>query len=157
MLFIIMPNETMFESNPHLSSMPEFEGITDAQMRFVAFYSDWRSPYSKLEQKERKMRAMDAAGLEDDAGTEKYISEYMKIQGIEEEFKSIDSMNNAIANLRAEIDKGGKDIEKNTKTLISTIKSKRVLEQLINEYMNIQDVGVIETESFSTMDQYHNK
>jgi len=157
MLFIISPNETMFESNPHLSCMPEFEGITDAQMRFVAFYSDWRSPYSKLEKKERKMRAMDAADLDNDAGCDRYISEYMKIQGIEEEFKSIDSMNNAIANLREKIDNGEGDIEKNSKTLISTIKNKRVLEQLINEYMNIEDSVVTETESFSTIDQFHNK
>jgi len=137
--------------------MPEFEGVTDAQMRFVSFYSDWRSPYSKLEKSERRMRAMDAASLEDDAGVDRYISSYMQIQGIEEEFKSIDSMNNAIATLRKKIDNDEGDIEKNSKTLISTIKNKRVLEQLINEYMNIQDVNITETDAFSTIDQYHVK
>lgn len=45
MLVKIKRNESIFVTNPWLSNIPEFTHVNEKQMRYVAFYADYKSPF----------------------------------------------------------------------------------------------------------------
>lgn len=54
MLYKIRADTSIFEDNPELYAIPEFERLTDRQMKFTALVADRRSPLRTLPERQRR-------------------------------------------------------------------------------------------------------
>lgn len=158
MLFNVSERD-FFEDNPHVRIMPEFAGANSAQLKFVALFSDWLSPYRKLSQQERRERALMAAGGYVSKGgqfskegtaimagknkeVEGYIEMYKKIQGISSEEQSLDAIKMGEKTIRDRLNSldettPAKDIGDLAKSLTMLAKERRILEDLIDEKLGV--------------------
>jgi hypothetical protein len=157
MLFRIT-TESVFEDNPHLKLLKEFKGITDQQFRYVAFYSDWQSPYRNLDHTERSSRSMDISGLDTADGLDAYIEAYYDIQGIGAERRNIDAIDSGLEAIRSGLmdakDKEPDDIKKLTTALVELTKQRKVLIKMINEQRDLQDGVETNEMECSLIDEY---
>lgn len=156
MLFRIREEEDFFETNPQAKMEKGFRGASSTQMKFVAFYADWMSPYRNLPDNERLSRSLDASGLESEEGTEAYIDVYNDIQGIKEERESIDSIRIALNTVREKLRTSNDvdDLKKLANALAELLKQKNIITKAINEIMNIEDSSTVEEDGKSLIDDY---
>jgi hypothetical protein len=161
MLFVVSDRD-FFEDNPHARIMKEFAGASSATMKFVALYSDWRSPYRKLDNYERRERALMAAGFAPKGGlftkegeailngraskVEDYIEKYKGLQGIESEEASLSAIKSGEGVIRDRLNNldettSAKDIGDLAKSLTMLAKERRVLEDLIDEKLGVEFSG----------------
>lgn len=157
MLFNVSEKD-FFEDNPHARIMKEFSGATSAQLKFVALFADWLSPYRKLAPAERRERCLMAAGYKakginfakdgDDIlkgkneDVERYIIAYKDIQGIGSEELSLGAIKAAEDNIRDRLNNldettTAKDISELAKSLTLLAKERRILEDLIQEKLGV--------------------
>lgn len=71
MLFNIKASEPVRETCPDIDSIPEFEGITDRQIRYVILVYDYDSPYRQQPLDERKVRVAKDVGYSYNPDTSK--------------------------------------------------------------------------------------
>lgn len=158
MLFNINSEETVFESNPHLTSMAAFRSITDEQFRFVAFYADWKSPYRNLPDLQRKEAAMTDAGLKSDKGCDAYIMAYYEMQGIANERESVGALDAALNEIRKRLRDSAKlesdEFKKLSDSLVALTKQRKLISDLINDKLNIEDMQMTTDDGASTIDNY---
>lgn len=62
MLFKVEHGKDIFQLNPELKAIEEFERLTARQMTYVALYADYTGPFRKLPKEERKYQAALTAG-----------------------------------------------------------------------------------------------
>jgi 5'-3' exonuclease len=62
MLFKIKHDVDIFELNPELRAIPEFDGVNSRQMQVVALVADYESPFRTLPEKVRREKACETAG-----------------------------------------------------------------------------------------------
>ena len=142
---------SLFEDNPVITTMKEFAGITEQQMKFVIMYADWLSPYRNLGEEERRSRALDYAGIDSADGLKKFVSKYYDIQGIATERKSIDAIDKGLEAIRNKLadaeslDAG--EIQKLTKALVELSSQRRFVMKQINELMGLEEIQIGEDES----------
>lgn len=75
MLFKIERSKEVFTSNPELLNIPEFACLTDKQMRYVMFYTDYKSPYRSHNDTERKRLSAIEAGYSIQNGHQKTLDQ----------------------------------------------------------------------------------
>ena len=159
MLFIIRAEESLFESNPHITSIPAFKGIKDEQFRYVAFYADWKSPFRNLPDSQRKDAAMQAAELESDKGCDAYIEGYYEMQGITNERESVGALDAALVEIRKRLRSASSlqpdDFKKLSGALVDLTKQRKMITDLINDKLNVEDVQLQMDEGMSTIDGYN--
>lgn len=150
---------SLFEDNPVITTMKEFAGITEQQMKFVIMYADWLSPYRNLGEEERRSRALDYAGIDSADGLEHYILAYYDMQGVGVERQSIDAVDVGLNAIREQLktskDKDPADIQKLVKSLTELTKERRNFVKYINDAIgnDSQDVGMNDGES--AIDSFH--
>jgi phosphotransferase system IIB component len=158
MLFIIRAEESVFESNPHISTMSAFKGITDEQFRYVAFYADWKSPYRNLPDAQRRDAALLDSGLKSDNGMEKYVKAYLKMQGIENERDNIEALDFALTEIRKRLKSSSSlesdEFKKLSGALVDLAKQRNLIMDMINDSLNIEDLDMQMDEGMSTIDGY---
>lgn len=159
MLFNINSEESVFESNPHITSMVAFKGISEEQFRFVAFYADWKSPYRNLPDLQRKESAMLDAGLKSDKGCEPYITAYYEMQGIANERESVGALDEALNEIRKRLRNSSglesDEFKKLSDSLVSLTKQRKLISDLINDKLNIEDMQMTTDDGASTLDNYN--
>ena len=57
-----LTKKNIFEDNPELKLVPEFSVCTDKQLKYLFLLNDYESPLRKLEDKEKKDKALTMAG-----------------------------------------------------------------------------------------------
>lgn len=62
MMYKVQAGKDVFELNPELKAVAEFEPLTERQMKYVILATDYRSPFRKLSPAEKKTRAAAEAG-----------------------------------------------------------------------------------------------
>ena len=62
MLFKVIAGKDVFDMNPELRAISEFEALTNKQMLYVILACDYKSPFRKLATHDRKVRAAQEAG-----------------------------------------------------------------------------------------------
>jgi len=62
MLFKVSHNQDIFELNPELRAIEEFDKLTARQMQAVALIADYNSPFRSLPEKDRRAKACEHAG-----------------------------------------------------------------------------------------------
>jgi hypothetical protein len=62
MLFKIKHDKDIFELNPELRAIPEFDKLEPRQMQVVALVADYNSPLKSLPEKERRTKACELSG-----------------------------------------------------------------------------------------------
>lgn len=67
MLFKVIANKDIFELNPQLKAVEEFERLTARQMTYVVLSTDYKSPFKRLSSDEKKLQAAISAGYKLDA------------------------------------------------------------------------------------------
>jgi hypothetical protein len=67
MLFKVIAGKDVFELNPQLKSIVEFERLTSRQMTYVILSTDYKSPFKRLSLDERKYQAAISAGYKIDS------------------------------------------------------------------------------------------
>jgi hypothetical protein len=158
MLFIVRHDESVFESNPHLSLMSAFKGITDEQFKYVAFYADWKSPLRNLPDTQRKDAAMLDSGIDSTDGLEKYVEAYYEMQGITNERESVGALDAALVEIRNRLrnpkDLLPDDFKKLSSALVDLTKQRKMITDLINDRLNVEDVVIGEDDGLSTADRY---
>lgn len=138
--------------------MKAFKGITDEQFRYVAFYADWKSPYRNLPDAQRKDAAMLDAGIEDDKGCDGYIDAYYEMQGISNERESVGALDVALSEIRKRLRESNNlqpdDFKKISGALVDLTKQRKMITDLINERLNVEDVQLNTSDGMSTIDGY---
>lgn len=66
--FRLRPNVPVFEDNPELKAIPEFERLTDRQMRYVMLVDWYRTPLRMMKLEDRKVKAALMAGYKMERG-----------------------------------------------------------------------------------------
>jgi len=126
MLFTVKPNKSIFDVNPELNSIREFAVLNSKQMTYVAFASDYQSPFRQLPLKQRKEKAILQAGYRVDSDGKRpdknardiiagknpkinaAIRKYMDIQ-YDEDHENINAYDTQLGEIRAFFKKPGKD------------------------------------------------
>lgn len=166
MLFKIQSGKDVFDLNPELRAIPEFDALTARQMAYVILATDYKSPFRKLAIATRKTRAALEAGYkyEKDGkkldmnarnviqgktpAIERAIRKYNLIQkdedyetllGLSRLISDIRELNNTANKSLAELEKA----VKLSKELPALMKAKRDLEDIIE--MREDEVSEIET------------
>lgn len=62
MLFKVIAGKDTFSLNPQLKAIEEFARLTDRQMTYVILATDYKTPFKRLSQEERKFQAAVSAG-----------------------------------------------------------------------------------------------
>jgi hypothetical protein len=62
MLFKVIAGKDIFDLNPELRAIQEFENLTSRQMLYVILAVDYKSPFRKLAPLDRKAKAAQEAG-----------------------------------------------------------------------------------------------
>ncbi len=154
MLFKVVTGKDVFELNPELRAIAEFEPLTDRQMKYVILSTDYKSPFRKLNPKDKKERAIIEAGYRMDSNgkqpdfnarkvitgkneqVEKAIKKYRILQK-DEDYETILSLGKLISDIRdfnGKQDKSASDIEKAikfSKDLPTLLKAKREVEDIL--------------------------
>jgi hypothetical protein len=154
MLYKVIAGKDVFELNPELKAIEEFEPLTARQMLYVIFSTDYKSPMRKLKSEDKKFRAALEAGykLEKDGKrldtngrnlilgktdrVEKAIKKY-KILQKDEDYETILGLSRLISDIRdfnTAANKSATEIEKAikfSKDLPTLIKAKREIEDIL--------------------------
>lgn len=183
MLFKLDIGHNVFELNPELLAIAEFARLTDRQFRYVAFATDYRSPFRKLAPEERRLQAALTAGYKyqkdgkrPDTNTRSLIEgkttaviaairKYNELQKDEdyETLLSISTLIGQIRELNAKKDKNLNELEKAVKMtsqLKPLMETKKHLEDLLEFREDpvptgtiVEDDGLISEEHLSLLDQ----
>lgn len=173
MLYKVIAGKDVFELNPELKSIEEFEPLTDRQMKYVIFATDYKSPMRKLKSDDKKFRAALEAGykLEKDGKrldtngrnmtlgkndkVEKAIKKY-KILQKDEDYETVLSLSRLISDIRefnVAANKSATEIEKAikfSKDLPTLLKAKKEIEDILemreDEVTDVQDATNVDLE-----------
>jgi hypothetical protein len=166
MLFKVQHGKDVFELNPELKAISEFEPLTGRQMVYVILSTDYKSPFRKLTTADRKTRAAVEAGYKYDktgkrldtngrniiqgknAAVEKAIKKYRILQK-DEDYESLLGLSKLIGDIRelnqahnkslAELEKAVKF----SKELPALMKAKKDLEEVLDMREDeITDIGL---------------
>lgn len=178
MLFKINQKESIFKSNPELSSVPEFAELSDKQMKTVALVFDYKSPFRQKPQKDRWKLAFLAAGYEPETTKDKVfnlrcremmdgknpkvtkaIQKYLDIQ-FDEDIENLKAIQTQIENIRAMVQKPWTDPDdlKKVNGLLLTLADLRAEQQKIAtnariEYSFGEQEEDAATQNMSTIDR----
>lgn len=154
MLYKVVAGKDVFELNPELNAIEEFEHLTSRQMVYVILSTDYKSPMRKLKADEKKKRAALEAGykMEKDGKrldmngrsvttgkndkVERAIKKY-KILQKDEDFETILGLSRLINDIRefnVAPNKSATEIEKAikfSKDLPTLLKAKREIEDIL--------------------------
>lgn len=155
MLYKVEIGKNVFELNPELKAIPEFERLTDRQMTYVILATDYKTPYRKLSPEERKYHAalkagykleMDGKRLDNNArnlvqgkvgNVQAAIAEY-NVQQKDEDFEAIKSIKvliNQIVEFNNTPNKSPQDlklaVELNVGKLDKLMETKKKLEEIL--------------------------
>lgn len=154
MLYKVVAGKDVFELNPELNAIEEFEPLTSRQMVYVILSTDYKSPMRKLKADEKKKRAALEAGykMEKDGKrldmngrsvttgkndkVERAIKKY-KILQKDEDFETILGLSRLINDIRefnVAPNKSATEIEKAikfSKDLPTLLKAKREIEDIL--------------------------
>jgi hypothetical protein len=154
MLFKVISNKDIFELNPELKAIAEFEPLTARQLTYVILSTDYKSPFRKLAPADKKFRAalesgykmekdgkrLDMNGRNITSGkndkVEKAIKKYRIIQK-DEDYETILGLSKLIGDIREfnnAPSKSPQEIEKAikfSKDLPALIKAKREIEETL--------------------------
>lgn len=173
MLFKVISGKDTFELNPELRSIEEFVKLTDRQFKYVAYSTDYKSPFRKLNPVDKRTRAALEAGYKMDGdgkrldtngrnvingkndSVERAIKKY-KILQKDEDYETILGLSKLISDIRAfnaAGDKGAAEIEKAikfSKDLPALLKAKKEVEEILemreDEMTDIAEVTNTESE-----------
>lgn len=154
MLFKVEANKDVFELNPELKAITEFERLTDRQMKYVILATDYKSPFRKLTIDERKYQSALASGyklttdgkrLDTNAtslvkgkvgNVEAGIAKYRELQK-DEDYETLLSLSSLIAQIREANNMPNKSMT-DLKTVVDMNIGK--LDKLIQTKKNLEDV-----------------
>lgn len=156
MLFKLITSKDIFELNPQLKAIPEFERLTDRQMKYVILATDYKSPLRKLSPDERKTQAAIAAGYKFEKDSTRLdmngrnvvdgkvgsiiaaVTKYNEIQK-DEDYETLMSINELISQIRAannlkdkSMDDLKKVVEMNVGKLDKLIETKKKIEEILS-------------------------
>ena len=156
MLFKLISSKDVFELNPQLKAIPEFERLTDRQMKYVILATDYKSPYRKLSPEERRLQAVISAGYKFEKNDNRLdmngrnvvdgkvgsivaaIAQYNKMQK-DEDYETLLSLSNLISQIRQFNNKPDKDkdelkaaVDMNVKKLDLLMETKKKLEEILD-------------------------
>lgn len=158
MLFKIS-QEDVFNDNPHLSILPQFKGITSNEFKFVALYTDWKSPYKNLPQDQRYSRALESVGEIRSEKMDQYIQAYQDLQGIGPERESLDALESALTEIRKRLKNAAEleadEIKKLSSSLIELTKQRKAIELIINDELNIEASAASDEDEMSSIDNFY--
>jgi hypothetical protein len=156
MLFKLQASKDVFELNPQLKAIEEFERLTSRQMAYVMLSTDYKSPFRKLSSDEKRYQAAVAAGYKFQEGTTRLdtngknlvagkvgtvaaaITKYNEIQKDEdyETLLSVSLLISQIRELNNKTDKTVKELETavnlNVGKLDKLIETKKRLEEILD-------------------------
>lgn len=156
MLFKLISSKDVFELNPQLKAIPEFERLTDRQMKYVILATDYKSPYRKLSPEERRLQAVISAGYKFEKNDNRLdmngrnvvdgkvgsivaaVAQYNKMQK-DEDYETLLSLSNLISQIRQFNNKPDKDkdelkaaVDMNVKKLDLLMETKKKLEEILD-------------------------
>lgn len=124
----------VFDDNPELRSIPEFDKLTDRQMKFVIFVYDYKSPFRNLPMEQRKKKAALQAGFKwsptenrPDRNTRDIINgnvtsvehashKYMELQ-FDEDYENLKAYDEQLSEIREFFKKKEKSVDEMNKAL----------------------------------------
>lgn len=154
MLYKVIAGKDVFDLNPELKAVEEFESLTSRQMTYVVLSTDYKTPFRKLSAPDKRLQAALSAGykMEKDGkrldthgrsitqgknpAVEKAIKRYRVIQkdedyetllGFSKLINDITQLNNMHSKSLTELEKA----VKMSKELPSLMKAKKELEELL--------------------------
>jgi len=161
MLFKIEVGVDVFISNPELKAIPEFERLTDRQMRYVILSTDYSSPFRKMTVEDRNHQAAVTAGykyekdgtrldmnarnlVEGKTGSvQAAIKKYREIQH-DDDYETLQSVSKLIADVRAFNNKKDKNVNELDKAVSMTtgkldklMATKKAIEDIIGARENL--------------------
>lgn len=156
MLFKVHASKDIFEMNPQLKAVEEFERLTPRQMTYVVLATDYKSPFRKLSPEERRIQAAISAGYKFETGTNRLdmngrnvvdgkvgsivaaITRYNAIQK-DEDYETLLSISNLISQIRQFNNKPDKDkdelkaaVDMNVNKLDKLVETKKKLEEILD-------------------------
>jgi hypothetical protein len=161
MLYRLKSNEDVFDLNPELYAIPEFQNLRDRQMKLVILFADLKSPLKSLPSRLRRLQAWKAVGGPTEeyeggsrpdkngrnwisgqvASVEKAIAKYLEIQ-FDEGLDKLNTMreliqrnSDYIRDLDPESKTYGKDLEranKLAKELPDLLEAQKRMESIFN-------------------------
>lgn len=165
MLFKVQKGKDVFELNPQLKAIEEFEPLTARQMEYVILAFDYKTPFRKLEWAERKKQAALEAGYKLEKGAkrldingrntvegkvpaiEKARKKYDTLQK-DEDYESLLGLSKLIGDIRELNNKPQKTVQELEKAvkfslqLPSLMKAKKELEEILDRREDeVTDVG----------------
>ncbi|HEY0751368.1 MAG TPA: hypothetical protein VGD26_09435 [Chitinophagaceae bacterium] len=168
MLFKVQKGKDVFELNPQLKAIEEFEPLTPRQMEYVILAFDYKTPFRKLEWQERKKQAALEAGYKLEKGgkrldingrntvegkvaaIEKARKKYDTMQK-DEDYESLLGLSKLIADIRELNNKPQKTVQELEKAvkfslqLPALMKAKKELEEILDRREDeVTDVGTEE-------------
>lgn len=165
MIFKVKAGKDIFELNPELLAIEQFERLTPKQMTYVALSTDYKSPFRKLPTSERKLQAALTAGYKMDkdhkrgdtntrnlcdgkvGSVEAAIEKYKTLQ-VNDDYEALLSISQLIRDITEANLKPNKNLNDTvqavalTTKLITLMESKKKLEAILD----IEQDHAVETE-----------
>ncbi len=163
MLFKVIAGKDVFELNPELRAIEEFNRLTSRQMVYVILSTDYLGPFRKRSTDDRRYQAAVAAGYKFEKDTTKLdnngrnliqgkvgsvqaaVNKYQEIQKDEdrETLLSVSLLISQIRDLNNQPDKTVAELEKAVKLTMSLdklVETKKRLEEIL-DMRDVQEVG----------------
>lgn len=165
MLFKVIAGKDVFELNPSLKAIEQFERLTSRQMTYVILSTDYKSPFRRLPPDERKLQAALAAGYKTEKESDRpdmncrnlitgkvgsvqaAIETYNKLQldSDYEALKSVSSLINDIITFNNQPNKSIIELDKAVSITVNKLDKLVETKKRLEEILNMRDEEVVDS------------